>query len=81
MTYIRKLRHPHQENKRSFLVSDVFPIELLPILFMMSRNHVEARRKITMGNLMRFIGDSKSIEVCRELDIKDIPKYLEEKLG
>lgn len=41
-----------------------------------SGEHIDA-----LGNLMRFIGDSKSIEVCRELDIKDIPKYLEEKLG
>lgn len=35
----------------------------------------------TLGNLMRFIGDSESIEVCYNLDIKDVPKYLEEKLG
>ena len=41
-----------------------------------SGEHIDA-----LGNLMRFIGDSKDIEVCRDLDIKDIPKFLEEKLG
>ncbi len=35
----------------------------------------------TLGNLIRFIGDGKSVEVCRKLDINDIPKYLEEKFN